>query len=127
MEVTRECVQSVRNVPRHESDVSQTQKLAREMFFTFVVNREKRGYLLVTSGASVHMLNKSDLISEEKGTIRKSEEPPLIMTASEMSDTSEEDWLYFNDLDMFSFVQLLEDSPAVLSRGKVCEEGGCSL
>ena len=38
--------------------------------------------------------------------------------------TNEEAQVYVYDLDLFATVQLLEDAPAVLSLGKLCEEHG---
>ena len=40
--------------------------------------------------------------------------------------TNEEAQVYVHDLDMFVTVQLLEETPAVLSLGKFCEDHGCS-
>ena len=35
--------------------------------------------------------------------------------------------MYINDLDIFLYVKLVEDSPAVLSLGMLCEEVGYSV
>ena len=40
--------------------------------------------------------------------------------------TNEEAQVYFHDLGLFVTVQILEDTPAVLSLGKLCEEHGYS-
>ena len=40
--------------------------------------------------------------------------------------TNEEAQVYVHDLGLFVTVQLLEDPPAVLSLGKLCEEHGYS-
>ena len=42
----------------------------------------------------------------------------------EQSFKSGEANVHFEDLDMFVTVQLLEDSPAVLSLGRLCVENG---
>ena len=57
--------------------------------------------------------------SEE--TIRKSKDPPVIVTASGATHTTEEATVFVCDLDMFVEVQLLKESHAVLSLVKLCE------
>ena len=46
------------------------------------------------------------------------------MTPNGEVQTSEEAQVYVHDVDLFVTVQLLEDTPAVLSQGKLCEEHG---
>ena len=41
--------------------------------------------------------------------------------------TNEEATVYGKELDVFLTVKLLEDAPAVLSLGKLCEDHGCSF
>ena len=48
------------------------------------------------------------------------------MTANGEVQTNEEAQVYVQDLDMFVTVQLLDETPAVLSLGKLCSEHGCS-
>ena len=80
----------------------------------------------VDSGASLHMLNKNELTSGEKDTIRRSNEPTVITTANGKAESTEEATVYVNDLDVFVTMMLLEDSPAVLSLGLFCEQVGYS-
>ena len=40
--------------------------------------------------------------------------------------TNEEAQVYVHDLDLFVAMPLLEETPAVLSFGKLCSEHGCS-
>ena len=40
--------------------------------------------------------------------------------------TNEEAQIYVHDLNLFVTVQLLEETPAVLSLGKLCEDHGYS-
>ena len=47
-------------------------------------------------------------------------------TANGSITTTEEASVYLRDFDMFISVQLLEDSPAVLSPGTLCEDTGYS-
>ena len=48
--------------------------------------------------------------------------PRRVITADGSMNATEEATVYVKDLDMFVTVQLLEDTPAVLSLGKLCEE-----
>ena len=63
---------------------------------------------MVDSGASVHVLIEKDLSLDEMETLRRSRNS------------------YVHDLDLFVVVQLLDDTPAVLSLGKLCEDYGYS-
>ena len=74
------------------------------------------------SGASHHIMCNRDLTPEEQETTRQSKCPSVILTANGTSHTTEEATVYVFDLDMFVQVQLLKESPAVLSLGKLCEE-----
>ena len=49
-----------------------------------------------------------------------------VVTANGDVQTNEEAQVYVHDLDLFVKVQLLEDTPAVLSLGKLCEQNGYS-
>ena len=53
----------------------------------------------------MHMLSKSDLVHEEKESIRKSKESCTDLTASEMITTTEEATVYVQDLDTVITVQ----------------------
>ena len=79
---------------------------------------EERKFV-VDSGASMYMLSKKDLSSEELDTLRRSRNPITGITASEEVQTNEE--------DLFVTVQILDDTPAVPSLGKLCEEHGYTL
>ena len=48
------------------------------------------------------------------------------MTANGEVQTNEEAQVYVQDIDLFVTVQLLEETPAVPSLGKLCSEHGCS-
>ena len=50
----------------------------------------------------------------------------MVLTANGEVHTNEEAQLYVHDLDLFVTVQLLEEAPAVLSLGKLCEDHGYS-
>ena len=88
-------------------------------------NTEERMFVF-DSGASMHMLSKKDLSSDEMDTFRRSRTPATVATANGEVQTSEEAQVYVYDLDLFVTVQLLDETPAVLSLGKLCSEHGCS-
>ena len=71
------------------------------------------------SGASLHVMSKCDLTPEEQGTIQKSTDPSVIMTAHGTIQTAEEATVCVCDLDMFVQGQLLQASAVVLSLGKI--------
>ena len=81
---------------------------------------------VVDSGASMHMLCKKDLSSDEMDTLRRSRNPTTVVTANGEVQTNEDAQVYVHDLDLFVAVQLLEDTPAVLSLGSLFEENGYS-
>ena len=74
----------------------------------------------------MHMLSKKDSSSAELDTLRKSRNPTTVVTANGKVQTSEEAQVYVHDLELFATVQILDDTPAVLSLGKLCEEHGCT-
>ena len=81
---------------------------------------------MVDSRASRHMLSEKDLSSGEVETLRRSWTSTTVVTASGEVQTNEEVPVYVHDLNLFVTVQLLEDAPAALSKGKLCEEHGCT-
>ena len=72
----------------------------------------------------MHMLSKKDLSSDELETLRRSRNPTTVVTANGEVQTNEEAQVYVHDLNLFGTVQLLEETPAVLSLGKLCEDHG---
>ena len=81
---------------------------------------------VVDSGAPMHMLTQRDLTSDELDTSRRSRNPNTVMTANGEVQTNEEAQVYVQDLDLFVTVQLLKETPPVLSLGKLCSEKGYS-
>ena len=59
-------------------------------------------------------------------TLRRSKTPTTVVTANGEVQRNEEAQVYVQDLDLFVTVQLLEETPTVLSLGKLCSEHGCS-
>ena len=68
----------------------------------------------------MHMVSKRDLNSAELETMRISKNPTTVMTANGEVLAREEATVHVKELDLFVTVMLLEDTPAVLSIGKVC-------
>ena len=77
------------------------------------------------SGASLQMVGK-DLNSAELDTVKVSQNPTKVVTAIGEVQTKEEVTVHVRELDLFLTVMLLEDTPAVLSLGKLCEDHGYS-
>ena len=89
------------------------------------INPEERVFV-EDSGASVHMVSKKDLNKAELETVRISKNPVMVVTANGEVQTKEEATVYARELDLFGTVLLFENTPTVLSLGKLCEEFGYS-
>ena len=96
----------------------------QRMSFNPKRRKQKDREFVIDSGASMHMLRKRDLSSGELETLRRSRNSMTVVTANRDVQTNEEAPAHVHDLHLFVTVQLLEDSPAVLSLGKLCEEHG---
>ena len=106
----------------------------RAAFFSSPENRclpastlkpEEREFV-VDSGASMHMISKKDLSEAEMDTLTKSCSPTIVITANGEVQTQEEAIVYVKELDIFLTMKVLENTPAVLSIGKLCDENGFS-
>ena len=106
----------------------------RATFFSSPENRcllastlkpEEREFV-VDSGASMHMISKKDLSDAEMDTLTKSCSPTMVITANGEVQTHEEAIVYVKELDIFLTMKVLENTPAVLSLGKLCDEIGYS-
>ena len=86
---------------------------------------EEREFV-VDSGASMHMISEKDLSNAEMDTLTKSCSPTIVITANGEVQTHEEAIVYVKELDIFLTVKVLENTPAVLSLGKLCDENGYS-
>ena len=78
------------------------------------------------SGALMHMMSKRELSSEEFRTVKRFRNPTVVLTASGEVHTREEAQVFVHDLNQFVTVQLLEETPAVQSLGKLCKDHGYS-
>ena len=81
---------------------------------------------MTNSGASMHMISKNVLNSSEMETLTKSCSPTMVITANGEVQTHEEATVYAKELDIFLLMKVLENTPAVLSLGKLCDEHGYS-
>ena len=70
----------------------------------------------------MHMVSKKDFNFAELETMRTSRSPTTVMTANGKVQTSEEATVYVSQLDLFVKVMLLQETPAVLSLGKLCKD-----
>ena len=95
------------------------------MLATSKINPEERDFV-VDSGASMHMVSKKDLNKAELKTVRISKNPTMVLTANDEVQAKEEATVYVRELDLFVTVMLLENTLAVLSLRKLCEEFGYS-
>ena len=69
---------------------------------------------------------QKDLKSSEMDTLTKSCSPTIVITANGEVQTHEEATVYVKELDILLTMKVLEDTPAVLSLGKLCDEHGYS-
>ena len=88
--------------------------------------RPEEREFVVDSGASTHMMSKKELSPDELDTSRRSRTTTVVLTANGEVHTHEEAQVFVHDLNLFESVQLLEETLAVLSLGKLCEDHGYS-
>ena len=74
----------------------------------------------------MHMINKKDLNLAELKTVTTSRSPTTVVTANGEVQTNEEATVYVKELEKFLTMKVLEDTPAVSSLGKLCDEHGYS-
>ena len=82
--------------------------------------------LVVDSGASIHTISNKNLNDAQMDTLTKSFSPTIVITANGEMQTHEEATVYVKELSIFLTMKVLEDMPAVLSLGKLCDEHGYS-
>ena len=81
---------------------------------------------VVDSGASMHMISRNDLNSAELETVTTSKSPTTVLTGNGEVQTHEEATVYVKEWDIFLTMKVLDNTPAVLSLGKLCDEHGYS-
>ena len=74
----------------------------------------------------MHMISTKDLNSSELETVTTSRSPTTVITANGEVQTNEEATVYVKELGIFLTMKVLEDTPAVLSLGKLCDQHGYS-
>ena len=72
----------------------------------------------------MHMISKKDLNDAEMDTLTKSCSPTIVITANGEVQTHEEATVCVKELDTFLTMTDLENAPALLSLGKLCDENG---
>ena len=70
----------------------------------------------------MHMISKKDLSNAEMDTLTKSCSRTIVMTANGEVQTHEEAIVYVKELDFFLTMKVLDNTPTVLSLGKLCDE-----
>ena len=74
----------------------------------------------------MHMISKKDLKSAEMDTLTESCSPTIVISGNGEVQTHEGATVYVKELDMFLTLKVVENTPAVLSLGKLCDEHGNS-
>ena len=74
----------------------------------------------------MHMISKKDLGKAEMDILTKSCNPTIVITAHGEVQTHEEAIVYVKELDVFLTMKVVENTPAVLSLKKFCDENGYS-
>ena len=72
----------------------------------------------------MHMVSRKDLNSAEWDTVKVFRNTTTVVPASGEVLRKEEATVYVKELDLFVTVMLLEDTPAVLPLGQICEDHG---
>ena len=76
----------------------------------------------------MRMISTKDLSDAEMDTLTKSCSPTtVIITANGEVQTHEEATVYVKELETFLTMKVLENTPAVLSFGKLCDRNGYSF
>ena len=65
----------------------------------------------------MHMVSTKELSSEEMGAVKRSRNLTVLLTAAGEVHTHKEAQVFVHDLNQFGTVQVLEETPAVLSPG----------
>ena len=86
-----------------------------------VIKLKEREFV-VDSGASMHILSRKDLNSAELEIVRVSKSPTTVVAANGEVHTKEEATVYVKNWILFVTGKLLEDTPAVFSLGKLCQD-----
>ena len=85
---------------------------------------EERDFLWLIPGRVCIRSARKTFFSAELETMRTSRSPTTVMTANGEVQTREDAKENVKELDSFVKVMLLEETPAVLSLGNICDEHG---
>ena len=89
--------------------------------------KETRGERIRSRFKSINAHDEQKKVKlRELDTTRRSRTPAVVLTATGEVYTHEEAQVFVHDSNLFVTVQLLEETLAVLSLGKLCEDHGCS-
>ena len=100
--------------------------LSEDRWFPASTLKFEEREFVVDSSASMHVISKKDLSDAEMDFWTKSCSPTIVITANGEVQTHEEATVYVKELDIFLIMKVLENTPAVLSLGKFCDENGYS-
>ena len=92
---------------------------------TSTIKPEERE-LVVDSSASMNMISNKDLNSAEMDALTTPRSPTTVIKANREVQTHEEASIHVRELDIFLTMKVLENTPAVLSLGMLCDEHGYS-
>ena len=81
-----------------------------------------RRVLIVDSGASLHLVDKKECTSTELSTLRRLPKAIELHTANGGIYADEEVRIHVDELGIWVWALALDDTPAVLSLGKLCTE-----
>ena len=74
----------------------------------------------------MHMISRKDLRNAEMDSLTKSCSPTVVITANGEVQTHEEAIVNVKELDVFLTMKVLDNTSAVFSLGKLCDENGYS-
>ena len=112
--------------PPKSSSILDTRKPVRCVKFTKAIARDADIRDQNLSLVSMHMISKKDLSDAEMDTLTKSCNPTVVISDNGEVQTHEEATVYVKELDIFLTMKALENTSAVLSLGKLCDENGYS-
>ena len=81
---------------------------------------------IVDSGASFHIVSRTEMTERELKTITKIDQPILIQTANGLLELTEKCQIYVRDLKAQLWAYILDDTVSLLSLGLLVEELGYS-
>ena len=87
---------------------------------------QRKENLLSTPERRCKWSAKKDLSDAELETVTTSKSPTTVITANGEVQTNEDTTVYVKELGFFLTMKVLEDTPAVLSPGNLCDEHGYS-